>query len=229
MRLYTLTIASLSLLAARTAAAQQPRDFAPYRIADRAEEIALARTAAPRNVSDSATVLVLGEAGYVEAARGTNGFTCVVIRSFSGSTSDPVFWNPKVRAPHCFNPPAARTVLAPMLTRAEWIIAGVSLAEVEARTKRAYASGKFPAPAPGAMAYMTSPRQYLLDADPRWLPHLMFYYDRSSSGATFGAAGMTAPVIDASVGDPNASVLTLLVPVRQWSDGSGAPPVAGSR
>ncbi|HEU4722223.1 MAG TPA: hypothetical protein VFS59_12730 [Gemmatimonadaceae bacterium] len=229
MRHRTLTIAALTLLAARAAAAQPPRDLAPYRIADRAEEIELARTGAPRHVSDSATVLVLGTAGYVEAVRGTNGFTCVVIRSFGGSTSDPAFWNPKVRAPHCFNPPAVRTVLAPMLERATWIIAGVGLAEVDARTKRAYASRVFVAPAPGAMAYMTSPRQYLLDDDPRWLPHLMFYHDRATSGATFGAAGMTAPVIDASASDANAFVLTLLVPVRQWSDGSAAPPLTASR
>lgn len=174
-------------------------------------------------------MLVLGTAGYVVAARGTNGFTCVVIRSFGGSTSDPAFWNPKVRAPHCFNPPAVRTVLAPMLERARCFISGVGLAEVDARTKRAYATREFVAPAPGAMAYMTSPRQYLLDDDPRWLPHLMFYFDKATSGATFGAAGMTAPVIDASASDANAFVLTLLVPVRQWSDGSAAPPVTASR
>jgi hypothetical protein len=36
---------------------------------------------------------------------------------------------------------------------------------------------------------------------------------------------MTAIVIDASAGDPQAMVQTVFVPVRQWSDGSSAPPV----
>jgi hypothetical protein len=224
MRLSTLTTAALVLLAAPSLRAQQAAapDLAPYLIADRAEEVALARTAAPHDVSESATILVLAKNGYVQAARGTNGFTCLVQRSFDSSTSDPNFWKPQVRAPVCFNPPAVRTVLAPMLKRNDWVVGGVALAEVEARTRRAYASHVFPAPAPGAMAYMLSPKQYLADADPHWMPHLMFYYDKVLSGSTFGAAGMTAPIINASAGDPHAPVLTIFVPVRQWSDGSAA-------
>jgi hypothetical protein len=224
MRFHTLTTTALVLLAAPSLRAQKAAapDLTPYLIADRAEEVALARTAAPHNVSDSATILVLAKSGYVQAARGTNGFTCLVQRSFDSSTSDPNFWKPKLRAPVCFNPPAVRTVLAPMLKRSNWVIGGVALAEVEARTQRAYASHAFPAPAPGAMAYMLSPRQYLVDADPHWMPHLMFFYDKALSGSTFGAAGMTAPIINASAGDPRAPVLTIFVPVRQWSDGSAA-------
>ncbi len=224
MRLHTLTITAAALLAAPSMHAQKAGapDLAPYLIASRGEEIDLARSAAPRNVSDSATILVLEKNGYVQAARGTNGFTCLVLRSFTGATSDPTFWSPKVHAPACFNPPAVRTVLGPMLKRNDWIIGGVALSEVDARTAREYASHAFPAPAPGAMAYMLSPKQYLLDADPHWMPHLMFYYDKAMTGSTFGAAGMAAPIINASAGDPHAPVQTIFVPVRQWSDGSAA-------
>jgi len=224
MRLPTPTIAALALLTASSLPAQKAGapDLAPYLIADRAEEIALARSAAPRNVSASASVMVLERKGYVQAERGTNGFTCLVMRSFTGATADPAFWSPKVRAPACFNAPAVRTVLAPTLTRTGWVIGGVALADVDARTEHAYRSHDFPAPAPGAMAYMLSPRQYLVDADPHWMPHLMFYFDKSMPGSAFGAAGMTAPIIDASAGDPHAPVLTIFVPVRQWSDGSSA-------
>lgn len=218
----TPTLAAITLLAAAPLAAQQPRDIAPYLMADRAAEVALARTAAPAHVSDSAAVLVLTRTGFVEAARGTNGFTCAVLRSFSGGVEDPGFWNPRVRAPHCFNPPAARTVLPAMLDRAERILAGTHPAEAEATIRRAYASGRYSPPAVGAMAYMLSPRQYLLDEDPRWMPHLMFYQDRSLPAAAWGAADFTAPVINATGGDAASPVLTLLVPVPQWSDGTPA-------
>src|SRR5438445_4092909 len=103
-----LKLAALASLAAQPIGAEQAPDFAPYPMADGAAEVALARTAAPRHVSDSATVLVLTRNGFVEAARGTNGFTCLVLRSFAGNIGDPDFWNPRVRAPHCFNPPAVR-------------------------------------------------------------------------------------------------------------------------
>jgi hypothetical protein len=226
MRLRTLTTAALTLLAARALHAQQAPDLGPYLIADRSAEIALARSAAPRNVSDSATVLVLERKGFVQAARGTNGFTCLVLRSFTAPTNDPAFWNPKVVAPSCFNAPAVRTVLGPILKRVDWIVGGVPLAEVDARTERGYASHTFVAPAAGAMAYMTSPRQHLVDANPHWLPHLMFFYDKAMPASAFGAAGMDATIINGTAGDPHATVLTVFIPVRQWSDGSPAPALA---
>jgi hypothetical protein len=224
----TFAIAAAALCVVRTAAAQQPRDFTPYLIADRAAEIALARSAAPAAVSDSATVLVLTRTGFVAASHGANGFTCFVLRSFASPVGDPNFWNPKTRAPHCLSAPAVRTILPEMLKRAEWILAGVSPAEIATRTRAAYASHEFPAPAVGSMAYMTSSQQHLQDDAPQnWMPHLMFYYDRSLPAATWGAGGMTATVIDATVGDPTSPVQTLLIPVRRWSDGSLAVAGAG--
>ena len=202
--------------------AQKAPDLTPYLIADRAAEIALARTAAPADISDKATVLVLTPKGYVEGARGTNGFTCIVMRSFAAAPDDPAFWNPRVSAPHCFNPPAARTVLPAVLAQIDWALAGAMPAEIKARMKKAYAEKRFRMPAAGAMTYMLSPQQHLSDADPHWMPHLMFYYDRALKGTTFGAGGMTAPVIDASAGDPNGPMQVIFIPIRTWSDGTPA-------
>ena len=72
------------------------------------------------------------------------------------------------------------------------------------------------------MAYMLSPEQYLLDADPRWMPHVMFYYDRSLPAAAWGAGSVTHTVIDGSAADPHSPVLVLIIPVRRWSDGTPA-------
>lgn len=218
----TLTVAAVALLTARSIDAQQTPDLTPYLMPDRAAEVALSRSAAPKNVSDSATVLVLTRSGFVEAARGTNGFTCAVLRSFLGSLDDPNFWNPRVRAPHCFNAPAVRTLLPEISKRAEWIMSGLSRTEIAVRTKRAYTSHEFPMPAAGAMAYMLSREQYLLDANPHWKPHLMFFYDKAMPAATWGAGGMTSPVIDESVGDAISPLQTLFIPVPQWSDGEQA-------
>jgi hypothetical protein len=78
-------------------------------------EIALARTAAPTSISGDASVLVLGNHGYETAVKGKNGFVCLVWRSWAGpgGFDDADFWSPKFRAPICFNPAGARTILPP--------------------------------------------------------------------------------------------------------------------
>jgi len=217
----TLTFVTVSTLVCASAlGAQKAHDLTPYLIADRAAEVALARTAAPPDVSGKATVLVLTPKGYVEAAHGTNGFTCVVMRSFAAPAGDPGFWNPKTSAPHCFNPPAARTVLPAILAQIDWALAGATPAEMNARMKEAYAEKRLAMPAIGAMAYMLSPKQHLNDGhNPRWMPHVMFYYNRSLNAATFGAGGETAPIIST---DANAPEPMILIPVRVWSDGTPA-------
>jgi len=63
------------LVSASSLGAQKAPDITPYLIADRAAEVALARTAAPSAISENATVLVLTPKGYTEAAHGSNGFT----------------------------------------------------------------------------------------------------------------------------------------------------------
>ena len=218
----TVKLVAITFVSASALGAQKAPDITPYLIADRAAEVALARTAAPAAVSDKATVLVLTRKGYVEAAHGTNGFTCVVMRSFAAAPGDPQFWNTHTSAPHCFNPPAARTVLPAMLAQIDWALAGATPAELNARIKKAYGEKRFTMPAAGAMAYMLSPKQHLSESDPHWMPHLMFYYDRSLTANTFGAGGFSAPIIDASGGDPNSPIQVIYVPIRTWSDGKPA-------
>ena len=197
-------------------------DATPFLIADRDAEIRLARTAAPPFISDSATVLVLGRTGYVQAARGRNGFTCVVIRSLGGSLALPWLWDPRISAPHCFNPPAVRTVMPVLLKQTEWLLSGESAREVAAHIERSYTKREFSTPAAGSMAYMLSPEQYLTDSGSHWLPHLMFFYDKKQTAALWGARASDSPVIDGSAGDPRAPFLTLFIPMREWSNGARA-------
>src|ERR1700757_2364859 len=64
-----------------------------YLIADRNAEIALARTAAPESISKDAEVMVLARHGYETAAKGKNGFVCLVWRAWAGASDDLEFWN----------------------------------------------------------------------------------------------------------------------------------------
>jgi len=75
---------------------------------ERNAEIPLARSAAPASISNDADVMVLGRHGYETAVKGKNGFVCMVWRSWAAGIDDPDSWNPKLRAPVCFNAPAAR-------------------------------------------------------------------------------------------------------------------------
>src|SRR3984885_10799858 len=97
---------------AKTHTSMAPLD--QYLMADRDAEIALARSAAPESISREAEVLVLGRHGYETAVKGKNGFVCAVERGWMGpfNGDDAAnFWNPKVRGPVCYNPPAARSIL----------------------------------------------------------------------------------------------------------------------
>ena len=108
-----------------------------YLIADAQDEIALARSAAPPSISADAEVLVLGKHGYATAVRGTNGFVCFVERSWTAGFDDAGFWNPRIRAPNCFNPPAVRSVLPQYLKRTEWVLAGIGKAQmIESGSRR---------------------------------------------------------------------------------------------
>ncbi len=101
-----------------------------YLMADRNAEIALARSAAPESISRDAEVMVLGGHGYETAAKGKNGFVCLVERSWTAPIDDPNFWNPKLRGPICLNPPAARSYLPLTIKKTDLILAGKSKAQM---------------------------------------------------------------------------------------------------
>jgi hypothetical protein len=193
-----------------------------YLIPDRNSEIALARSAAPPSISDSAEVMVLGPSGFTTAVKGTNGFLCFVERSWGASTDDVEFWNPKVRSPICFNPSAAKTFAPIFLMRTKLVIAGKSKTEIVAATALALDKKELPALDPGAMCYMLSKQQYLNDRGMSWHPHLMFIV-AGDDAKSWGADLPGSPVIAAA--DPEERVTIFMVWVGKWSDGTPAPPM----
>lgn len=204
-----------------------------YLISDEKSEIALARSAAPSSISDGAEVMVLGPEGYKTAVKGTNGFVCLVERSWGQGTDQAEFWNPKMRAPHCFNAQAARSFAPIYLMKTRLVLAGKSQTEIAHAISTALDTKDLPALEPGAMAYMMSKQQYLTDPDPSngvtqtsWHPHVMFYAplsDANGDGAPFGANLKGSPVVfDSSGGNPDPFTV-FFVPVWKWSDGTPGP------
>jgi hypothetical protein len=191
-----------------------------YLIPDENTEIALARTAAPASISDGAEVMVLGREGYTTAVKGTNGFLCVVERSWGAATDDPEFWNPKVRSPICFNASAARSFVPIYLMKTKMVLAGKSKTEIVEATGSALDKKQLPAPELGAMCYMMSKQQYLNDRGMSWHPHLMFLVPGDAS-KSWGADLPGSPVIAAD--DPEERATIFMVWVGAWSDGTPAP------
>jgi hypothetical protein len=199
-------------------AAMAPLD--QYLIADEKTEIALARSAAPGSISDGAEVMVLGREGYKTAVNGTNGFLCIVERSWAQNEEDAEFWNPKMRAPHCFNAQAARSFAPIYLMKTRLVLAGKSKAEVAQAIQAALDNKDLPVLEPGAMAYMMSKEQYLNDRGKNWHPHAMFYSPGDMTKA-WAADDPNSPVMVAN--DAEERVTVLFVLADKWSDGSAAP------
>jgi hypothetical protein len=191
-----------------------------YLMTDRNAEIALARSAAPAAISSDAEVLVLGRHGYETADKGKNDFVCVVQRSWIAGFDDPDFWNPKLRAPICFNPPGARSYLPLIIKRTELVLAARSKAQMLEDIKAAADKKELPAMEPGAMCYMLSKQGYLNDRDGHWRPHLMFFAPPTDPGA-WGANLPGWPVL--AFKDTPERVTVFLIPVGHWSDGTAGP------
>jgi hypothetical protein len=193
-----------------------------YLMADRDAEIALARSAAPPELSRDAEVLVLGKDGYHTAIEGKNGFTCVVERGWMSPLESPDFWNPKLRGPVCYNPAAVRSILPYTILRTKLILSGLTKAQMADNILAGVASSQLPPPEAGAMSYMMSKDQYLGDEGAHWHPHLMFHLPRSN-GSSWGANLAESPVIvdDRFPQGPEPETI-FLVPVDHWSDGTPA-------
>jgi hypothetical protein len=189
----------------------------------RAEEIALAKSAAPPSISDKATVLVLTPHGYDTAIKGSNGFVCAVERSWMSNYDFPQFWNPHMRGPLCYNPAAVRSILPYTIRRTELVLAGRSKTEMSDAIKGGIEKHELPPLEAGALTFMMSKQQFLNDDAHNWMPHLMFYFPRAA-GANWGAGLAGAPtMLNPQFQESPEAISVIMVPTTHWSDGTPAP------
>src|SRR5580693_4834648 len=192
-----------------------------YLMTDRNAEIAMARSAAPPSISADAEVLVLGRHGYETAVKGKNGFACLVERSWMSPFDFAQFWNPKMRGPICFNPPAVRSILPFTFKRTELVLSGMPKEQMIEAIKASDAKG-MPPLEPGAMSYMMSPQGYLNDSAGHWVPHLMFYVPLTDP-KSWGADLPGTPVMLNPQFQGLEPITEYMIPVSTWSDGTAAP------
>jgi len=201
------------LLASVAAAAQSPKypPLSEYLMEPNAE-IALARSAAPDNVSGPATVKVLTPAGYEVAVEGKNGFVCLVLRGWAAPTYNPEQFRQYVyvadlRAPICFDSVSARTMMPYYELRHRLGMAGKGPDEIARGIEAAYAKGELPKADTASIAYMFSADMYLGPHLGHGLvyPHLMLflpYYDNAKLGGNERRSGL--PFLSDDSGTPFA-------------------------
>ena len=208
MKAIALMLISLAVILSTPLSAESTKyDPADYTMESEAE-IALARSAAPDKISDHATVKILTATGYKEAAKGDNGFTCIVMRGWS----IPFMRNPeyyaKARAPICYDPVASRTVLPYQELCAKLGLEGKSVNDINREVAMAYALGELPKMETTAFAYMWSADQDLGPVAKHWHPHMMVYapyYKNSMLGNPDPAALL--PFVSPDEGTPFAIVI----------------------
>lgn len=214
MRLSCLPLLAVPIVAASQGSSAPVAPTAPV-VLSRAEEVRLARSAAPAAVSANARVYVLRDGRYVVGAEGSSGASCLVSRS-----------QPLSLEPECGDAEAEATVLTVERFRVEQRLAGHSSADVDRAVGDSLASGYFRVPRRPAMVYMMSSAQILYNEQGkfvgRWMPHTMLYYPFLQPGEIGLAPGTTdlkAPMID-KPGTPWSNIMTV---VRAFVDPAPAP------
>ena len=137
----------------------------------RERQIELALSAAPTEVSSKAAVYILGPKGYEKVREGTNGFSCLIERSFKGTTQTS-------SAPACFDAEGSGSIMVAYLRREELRAEGKSEEEVKEDIAQGYKDGRFKVPGPGFL-YMMSNENFVYNnvsgKSGFVAPHLMFY------------------------------------------------------
>jgi hypothetical protein len=176
-------------------------------------EVALARSAAPANISARATIKVLTTSGYQVAREGDNGIVCMVMRGFSAPTYTPaqfrdLVYDATVRAPICFTAPAARTVMPYYELRTKLAMEGKGPEQIAKGLQAAHVTGELPRRDEVTFAYMWSAHQHLASGVGAWHPHMMVfapYYDNAMVGGN--AFGTPLPQVTDDGGTPFAVVV----------------------
>jgi hypothetical protein len=137
-----------------------------------------ALSAIPSHLREAATTYVLEPAkGYVLSHKGTNGISCIVVRSDwqwpDSSFRDDIFW------PVCYDAEGSKTLLQDYLYAAELRARDMGAKQVHAEVAKKIGTADYPNPSRSGVSYMLAPimRGYTHGPIPATMnmPHYMFY------------------------------------------------------
>jgi hypothetical protein len=184
----------------------------------REQQIKLALSAAPEEVSSRAALYVLGPKGYEKIRESTNGFSCLVGRSFdrTGTTEASI-------DPECYDAEGTRTLLLVTLRQEELRAEGKSEAEVKADIANGYKAGRYQAPDKPGFVYMLSSENYIRNPETGksgpFPGHLMFYapYMTAKDLGYESVKGSMMPYLSLP-GQPDA--MMIVIPASDEQDSS---------
>jgi hypothetical protein len=137
-------------------------------------EISFALSAAPPHLRDGATTYILDPSkGYVLSRQGTNGVSCIVVRSDwqwpDRPFQDDIFWAV------CYDAEGSRTLLQDYIYAAELRARGMDSKEVHHEVTKRFGTA-YPNPVRSGVSYMLAPVMRGFPG-PRTMnmPHYMFY------------------------------------------------------
>jgi len=154
---------------------------------------------------------VVDAAGFKVAIEGDNGFACLVMRGWGAPTYNPeqfrdFIYVADLRAPICFDPVSARTIMPYYELRHRLGLEGKTADEIAKGVEAAYAKGELPKVEP-SIGYMLSRDMYLgphLGHDFVY-PHIMLflpYYTNATLGGNDRRSGL--PFLSDDSGTPFA-------------------------
>ncbi|HEX4595460.1 MAG TPA: hypothetical protein VH157_14350, partial [Bryobacteraceae bacterium] len=137
-------------------------------------------SALPPHLRDGANVYLLDPAkGYVLSRKGTNGMSCIVVRSDwqfpTRPFRDDIFW------PVCFDAEGSKTLMQDYVTAAQLRARGMDSKQVHEEITKKFGTAAYPNPGRAGVAYMIAPIVRTVDdtnvPEPKTMnmPHYMFY------------------------------------------------------
>lgn len=151
-----LIVANALSIACAADAPNKVIDVSAYMM-EESREVAIARSAAPDFVSEDASVMALREGGYEIVAEGTNGFVCLVLRSWGESTFNAdLAYDPTTIDPECLNSEAASVILPMQLYRAQLGLVGTPPEEIREKVQAGFREGRFTRVEGFSFSYMLS-------------------------------------------------------------------------
>jgi hypothetical protein len=182
-----------------TIAAAQARD----------QEIRLARSAAPADVSKDAKVYVLDHDHYIVADPGHSTESCLVARPML-----------QAFAPMCGDPEADGTILAVERFRSIEVLAGKSPDVIKQEIAAGFKSGRFHAPKRPALIFMMSSAQLLPNPDftkiGKFQPHLMVFYP-GMHNADYGLVNSNDNNVPGVI-EEDSPMSAMIVVMHDWVD-----------